>query len=78
MRKEFLNQDDAERWESIGGRMRKLRTTTGMTQTEVAVAAGMRQQQYARYEGDVAQPRLSVLRRIARALNAKLSKLTGE
>ncbi len=59
----------------MASRLRKLRKWRGMTQVELAKAAGLSQQYVARLERAMQDPRLSVLERLARALRVKVSRL---
>lgn len=56
----------------IGSRVRELRTARGMTQAQLAARIGSSQAAIARLEAGGAEPRLSTLDAIARALGATL------
>jgi ribosome-binding protein aMBF1 (putative translation factor) len=56
----------------LGATMRRLREAKGWSQTELAVDAGMTQSAVARFEAGGTIPTLSVLLRLARALDADL------
>ena len=53
----------------------QIRKARGMTQTELASLCDTSQQQIAKIEGAVVDPRLSTLRRIAEALDCELHDL---
>ncbi len=57
----------------LGAAVRELRTARGWSQAELASAAGMTQSAVARFEAGDTVPTLSVLGRIARALDADLT-----
>jgi ribosome-binding protein aMBF1 (putative translation factor) len=57
----------------LGVAVRELRLTRGWSQAELASAAGMTQPAVARFEAGGTVPTLSVLGRIARALDADLT-----
>ncbi len=62
----------------IGERLRKQRTRRLMSQTELAKAAGMTRNQIGRIERDEVEPRLSSIRKLAKALQVEPDKLIGE
>jgi transcriptional regulator with XRE-family HTH domain len=57
--------------------MRARRAALGMTQAELAAAAGVDQRQIRRYEAGQTQPALSVAVAIARALGVSVNELAG-
>lgn len=56
----------------LGQTVRDLRERNGWSQTELARAAGMTQSAVARFEAGGTVPTLTVLERLARALNMRL------
>jgi transcriptional regulator with XRE-family HTH domain len=63
---------------TFGQRLVELRQARGMTQRELAAAAGLTQAAYQRLETDVAGPRLSTALALAKALRVPLGQLAGE
>ena len=62
----------------IGSKVEALRSTLGMTQKDLADAAGIPQATVSRIErGIIEQPRLEVLRRLAVALHVTVDYLAG-
>jgi transcriptional regulator with XRE-family HTH domain len=62
--------------EQLGHAIQELRVRRGLTQREVALSVGMRSEQFARYErGDVRNPLLSTITRIARGLGVSTADL---
>jgi transcriptional regulator with XRE-family HTH domain len=59
----------------MASRLRKFRAQRGMTQAQLAEAAGLSRQYVARLERAMQDPRLSVLEKLARALGVKVSRL---
>jgi ribosome-binding protein aMBF1 (putative translation factor) len=57
----------------LGRAVRDLRERQGWTQTQLAQAAGMTQSAVARFEAGGTVPTLTVLERLARALDARLA-----
>jgi len=53
----------------------QIRKKKGMTQDELAKASGTTQQQIAKIEKDLVDPKLSTLRKIAKALNCEVQAL---
>jgi transcriptional regulator with XRE-family HTH domain len=63
----------------IGKRVRELRAAAGLTQQQLAVAAGMTLSNVAQIErGKITDPRLSTLRALAAALGVPLGELAGD
>ncbi len=62
----------------IGKRVRKIRESKGLTQTEVADKIDMDQSQYSRLEKNTTDPSVSTLNRIASALGINLTDLFAE
>lgn len=56
----------------LGQEVRELRERNGLSQSQLARAAGMTQSAVARFEGGGTVPTLAVLDRLARALDMKL------
>ncbi|WP_406285771.1 multiprotein-bridging factor 1 family protein [Embleya sp. NBC_00896] len=56
----------------LGRSVREMREALGMTQTRLAVAAGMTQSAVARFEAGGTVPTIQVLERLAKALGADL------
>lgn len=64
---------------TIGGRLRELRAQKGLSQEEMAKAAGLPLETYKKYEGDKRMPGSEALVKLARAGNASAEWLaTGE
>jgi transcriptional regulator with XRE-family HTH domain len=59
----------------MASRLRKLREQRGLTQAQLAAAAGLSRQYVARLERAMQDPRLSILEKLARALRVKVSRL---
>src|SRR4051812_50150079 len=57
--------------------IRRRRTELGLSQAQLAGAAGIHPRQLRRYESDEQQPALAVAIRIAEALGASLDELAG-
>ena len=57
----------------LGASVRELRQAKGMTQKELAAAAGMSQPAVARFEAGGTVPTLALLERLAGALDAELT-----
>ncbi len=57
----------------LGARVRRLREAKGLTQKQLAVAAGMTQPAVARFESGGTVPTIQVLERLAAALDAELT-----
>lgn len=62
---------------SLGEVMRRRRTELGLSQADVATAAGVDKRQVRRYEADEQQPVLSVAVALAAALRLELGELAG-
>lgn len=63
----------------LGARVRRLRATAGMTQQQLAVAAGLAVSNVAQIEqGKIPDPRLSTLRALAKAMGVTVSDLAGD
>lgn len=61
---------------ALGDRMKTLRTQQGMSQEQAARAAEISLQQWGRIErGDVEDPQVSTVRKIARGLNTSAAAL---
>lgn len=58
---------------TIGERIKKIRTETGLSQKEVAKRLGVSQPSYAQYESGKRKPKYETLVKIAQALNADSS-----
>jgi transcriptional regulator with XRE-family HTH domain len=64
---------------SLAARVRALRLAAGMTQQQLAVAAGLALGGLAQIEqGTTRDPRVSTLRALAKALGVTLDELAGE
>ena len=61
--------------EEMASRLRKLREQRGLTQAQLADAAGLSRQYVARLERAMQDPRFSTLEKLARALRVKVSRL---
>lgn len=61
----------------IGERLRKQRTRRALTQAELAEAAGVTTATVARIERDEIEPRMTTLRKLARALDVDPAELVG-
>lgn len=59
----------------IGEQLKKLRTNRGLTQAALSKAAGTNINYYAKLERGIAVPSLSMLEKIAHALDAKSSDI---
>lgn len=59
----------------IGKRLREIREERGMTQTDVAKAAGIHPNYYARLERDEENVSMEVFEKILKALKAKSSEI---
>jgi transcriptional regulator with XRE-family HTH domain len=62
----------------VGERLRALRIRRALTQEELAKRAGLSKQAVNRLEVDRAEPRMSSLRKLAKALDVDPSELVGE
>jgi transcriptional regulator with XRE-family HTH domain len=62
----------------IGDRLKHLRTRRALTQRELAERAGISTNALNRLELDKAEPHMSTLRKLARALDVDPTKLVGE
>jgi DNA-binding XRE family transcriptional regulator len=60
---------------AVGAKIRKLREAKGVTQEELAAAAGMMRSNISRIEAAKHRPTLETLERIAKALNASVADL---
>ncbi|MCH5160171.1 MAG: helix-turn-helix transcriptional regulator [Clostridiales bacterium] len=58
-------------------RLKELRTENNLTQKQVAVRLGIRQQSYTRYENGSGEPSLDTLIAIARFYNVSVDYLLG-
>ena len=58
-------------------RLKELRIENNLTQTQVAVKLGIRQQSYARYENGEGEPSLDTLVAIAKQYNVTVDYLLG-
>ncbi len=58
--------------------VRAIREAQGITQRDLATRAGITQAALFRLESGETDPRLSTLRRLARALNVTVAELIGE
>ena len=63
---------------ALGDRLRKLRRERSMTQEELAQAAGLSQEMIAKTEQGRRHPRLTVLAKVAKALDVSLSELLDD
>lgn len=63
---------------TIGQRIREARDRAGWTQREAAERAGIPQPCWSRYEAGHVEPRLPMLRRIAKAAGTTVAELIGE
>lgn len=63
--------------DTMGVRIRARRQQKGMTQQDLAVAVGVALTQVYRWESDLAEPSLSSVRALARALETSLEELIG-
>jgi transcriptional regulator with XRE-family HTH domain len=63
---------------SLGKEIRKTRIDVGLNQKALADAAGLSQKYMSQIERDAADPRFSIVQRIARALGVSLDHLTKE
>lgn len=61
-----------------GERLRALREKKGLTQEQLARAAGVRQSIVSKIERGVIDPRFSTMQALARALGLRLDKLEGD
>jgi transcriptional regulator with XRE-family HTH domain len=62
----------------IGNRLKNLRTRRALTQRELAERAGISANALNRLELDKAEPHMSTLRKLARALEIDPTELVGE
>ncbi len=62
----------------IGNRLKNLRTRRALTQRELAARAGISTNALNRLELDKAEPHMSTLRKLARALDIDPTALVGE
>ena len=62
----------------IGNRFKNLRTRRALTQRELAERAGISTNALNRLELDKAEPHMSTLRKLARALDIDPTELVGE
>jgi DNA-binding XRE family transcriptional regulator len=62
----------------IGDRLKNLRTRRALTQRELAEKAGISTNALNRLELDKAEPHMSTLRKLARALDVDPTELVGE
>lgn len=62
--------------ETIGRRIKKLRSLTGYTAKEFAEKAGIPYSSYSNYENDNREPKLATLKKIATALNVSISQIS--
>jgi transcriptional regulator with XRE-family HTH domain len=62
----------------IGNRLKNLRTRRALTQRELAERAGISTNALNRLELDKAEPHMSTLRKLARALEIDPTELVGE
>lgn len=62
----------------IGGRIRELREASGMSQSDLARAAGIPRQLVSRWENGVHEPGAENLRILRRVLGVSLDKLMEE
>jgi len=58
-------------------RIKELRTEKGLTQTDVANFLNIKQQSYARYENDTAEPSLEMVVKLAAFFNVTCDYLLG-
>lgn len=68
-------EEDREVLAALGQRLRELRHDLDLTQYEMAVVAGIPQNQISEYERGTRYPRLASLRRLALALNTSVAQL---
>ena len=62
----------------VGDRLKTLRIRRALTQEELAQRAGLSKNAVNRLEVDKAEPRMSTLRKLAKALHVDPSELVGE
>ncbi len=62
----------------VGERLKDLRIRRALTQQELAEKAGLSTNALNRLELDKAEPRMSTLRKLSRALNVDPTKLLGD
>jgi transcriptional regulator with XRE-family HTH domain len=62
----------------VGERLKDLRIRRALTQQELAEKAGLSTNALNRLELDKAEPRMSTLRKLAKALNVEPAKLLGD
>ena len=62
----------------VGERLKALRIRRALTQEELAQRAGLSKNTVNRLEVDKAEPRMSSLRKLAKALDVDPSELVGE
>jgi len=62
----------------VADRIKKCRTTKGLSQKEIAFGVGIDQAQYSRIESGKVEPTLSSLDKIAEALGVRLSDLLDD
>jgi transcriptional regulator with XRE-family HTH domain len=62
----------------VGERLKALRIRRALTQEELAQRAGLSKNAVNRLEVDKAEPRMSSLRKLAKALDVDPSELVGE
>jgi transcriptional regulator with XRE-family HTH domain len=62
----------------VGERLKALRIRRALTQEELAQRAGLSKNAVNRLEVDKAEPRMSTLRKLARALGVDPSELVGD
>jgi transcriptional regulator with XRE-family HTH domain len=63
--------------ETLGARIRRLRTTRGLTQTELGQALGLSQRMMAHYESQGGRPSPPLLASLAKALRVSVDELVG-
>jgi len=62
----------------VGNRLKALRIRRALTQEELAHRAGLSKNAVNRLEVDKAEPRMSTLRKLAKALDVDPAELVGE
>ncbi len=62
-------------YEGVGSRIREIRTNKGLTQVQLAMLCGTKQQAIHLYEAGQRSPSLEVLEKIAKALRVDLKEL---
>lgn len=62
---------------NIGQNIRRLRTERGLSETDLAARAGIREADVLRYERNANRPRIETAARLAHALGVTLDDLIG-